>query len=146
MTFNVLKYGALAILLVAPTGAFAQGVVRGEVSGAYKGEAEGRADAGPVGGVVGATIGGAVGGVVGGVDGLLGIDQRPRFHEYVRHENRPSHEVKDQIAVGAVLAPEGVEYYDVPAEYGVKGNRYTIVNGQTVLVDPKTHKIVQIVQ
>jgi len=142
MPFNVLKYGALAILLVAPTGAFAQGVVRGEVSGAYKGEAEGRADAGPVGGVVGATLGGAV----GAVDGLLGFDQRPRFREYVRREHHPSHDVKDQVAVGAVLAPEGVEYYDVPAEYGVKGNRYTVVNGQTVLVDPKTHKIVQIVQ
>ena len=30
-------------------------------------------------------------------------------------------------------------------EYGVMEYRYTIVNDRTVLVDPKTHKIVQII-
>ena len=39
----------------------------------------------------------------------------------------------------------GVTYYEVPAEYGVTKYRYTIVNNRTVLVDPMTHTIVQII-
>jgi hypothetical protein len=44
-----------------------------------------------------------------------------------------------------VLPPSGVEYYEVPAEYGVRGYRYTIVNDRTVLVDPRTHRIVEVI-
>jgi len=43
------------------------------------------------------------------------------------------------------LPATGVTYYDVPAEYGVTEYRYTIVNDRTVLVDPRTHTIVQII-
>ena len=39
-----------------------------------------------------------------------------------------------------------VTYYEVPAEYGVKDYRYTVVNNRTVLVDPRTHRIVQIIE
>jgi flavorubredoxin len=34
----------------------------------------------------------------------------------------------------------------VPREYGVTEYRYTIVNDRTVLVDPKTHRIIQIIE
>jgi hypothetical protein len=40
----------------------------------------------------------------------------------------------------------GVTYYDVPHEYGAPDYRYTVVNGRTVLVDPRTHRIVEIVE
>jgi len=33
---------------------------------------------------------------------------------------------------------DGVTYYDVPQEYGVRDYRYTVVNGRTVLIDPHT--------
>ena len=49
-------------------------------------------------------------------------------------------------AVGAVLPEEGVTYYDVPPEYGVREHRYTVVNGRTVLVEPRTRRIVEIVE
>ena len=48
--------------------------------------------------------------------------------------------------VGAVLPEEGVTYYDVPQEYGVRDYRYTVVNGRTVLVDPRTHRIIEVVE
>jgi hypothetical protein len=39
-----------------------------------------------------------------------------------------------------------VEYYEVPAEYGVRNYRYTVVNNRTVLVDPSTRRVVQVVE
>ena len=49
-------------------------------------------------------------------------------------------------AIGVILPEEGVTYYDVPPEYGVREYRYTVVNGRTVLVEPHTRRIVQIVE
>ena len=138
MTNKLLVGGALLISFLAPIGAQAQGVVDGAANGAN----QGNHDAGPVG----AIIGGVVGGVTGGVNGLLGIDQRPRFRDYVTSEHRPSYRYQEEVRDGAVLPSDGVIYYDVPPEYGVKGYRYTVVNDQTVLVDPSTHAIVQIVR
>ncbi len=59
----------------------------------------------------------------------------------------PSYEYRDDLRVGAVLPEEGVTYYEVPPEYtSAREYRYTVVNGDnTVLVDPRTHTIVQIV-
>lgn len=131
-------FGALAIGALVPLAAHAQGVVGGAQNGADQGNRQ----AGPVG----AVVGGAVGAVTGGVNGLLGIDQRPRFHDYVVRENRPSIVYQDSVAVGAVLPEDGVEYYDVPPEYGVTKYRYTVLNNHIVLVDPGTRTIVEVVQ
>jgi hypothetical protein len=103
---------------------------------------EGERAAGPVGGIVG----GAIGGVVGGVNGILGIDQRPRFHSYVVERHHPSYAYGGDVREGADLPGVGVTYYDVPQEYGVRDYRYTVVNGRTVLVDPRTHRIVEVVE
>jgi hypothetical protein len=124
--------------MALPAVTHAQGVPGGIEHGSREGE---RA-AGPVG----AVVGGVIGGVVGGVTGILGVDTRPRFHEYVVREHRPSYHYSDDVRVGAVLPEEGVSYYDVPEEYGVREYRYTIVNDRTVLVDPRTHRIVQVVE
>jgi Protein of unknown function (DUF1236) len=37
-------------------------------------------------------------------------------------------------------------YYDVPQEYGVREYRYTVVNDRPVLVDPRTRRIVEVVE
>jgi hypothetical protein len=81
-----------------------------------------------------------------GVAGLLGVDQQPRFRAYVKHEHRSSYSYDRAVAVGAELPVAGVNYYEVPSEYGVKDYRYTIVNDQTVLVDPRTNRIVEVIQ
>jgi len=128
---------AVITALVGPA-AFAQGVPGGMERGAHEG---GRA-AGPVGAAVGA----AVGGVVGGVAGVLGVDQRPRFRTYVTERHVPSYAYSHEVVVGTELPAEGVTYYDVPAEYGVPNYRYTVVNNRTVLIDPRTRRVVDIVE
>jgi hypothetical protein len=41
---------------------------------------------------------------------------------------------------------EGITYYEVPREYHVApGYRYTIINEHTVLVDPRTRRVVQVI-
>ncbi len=132
-----LSYAVLAVTLCVGA-ASAQGVPGGAAQGAREGE---RA-AGPVG----AVVGGVVGGVTGGVAGILGVDQRPRFHSYVVEQRRPSYTYGEDVRVGAVLPDSGVTYYDVPPEYGAREYRYTVVNGRTVLVEPRTHRIVEIVE
>src|ERR1700744_420809 len=87
----------LSGLLALPVAAQAQGIAGGAEHGAHEGE---RA-AGPVG----AVVGGVVGGVAGGVSGVLGLDQAPRFHEYVVHEHRSSYRYDQPVAVGAELPP-----------------------------------------
>jgi len=129
---------ALAVLVAAPLAAQAQGVPGGVEHGAREGE---RA-AGPVG----AVVGGAIGGVVGGVAGVLGVEQRPRFHRYVVERHVPSYRYREEVRVGTVLPEDGVTYYEVPEEYGVRDYRYTVVNDRTVLVDPRTHRVVEIIE
>lgn len=127
----------LLAALALPVTAQAQGTVRGAQEGARQGDRE----AGPIG----AVVGGAVGAVAGTVGGILGVEDRPRFHEYVVHERVPSYRYDNDFRVGAVLPDSGVTYYDVPADYHVTGYRYTYVNDHAVLVDPRTHRIVQII-
>ena len=138
MKTNILKCGALLIAILAPIAAHSQGLVGGTANGASNGADNGNRAAGPVGGVVG--------GVTGGVDGLLGIDQRPRFHKYVVNEHRKSYHYDQDVRDGTILPSDGVEYYDVPPEYGATRYHYAVINNQTVLVDPQTHTIVQIIQ
>ena len=133
----------LSMVLLAtvamPLAAQAQGTVRG----AEEGAAEGGRAAGPVG----AIVGGAVGAATGTVGGILGVDDRPRFREYVVRERRPSYRYDNDVRVGVVLPEAGVTYYDVPAEYHARpGYRYTIVNDRPVLVEPRTRRIVEIVE
>jgi hypothetical protein len=135
---NIKILAAAALFLAFPIVACAQGVVRGADEGAHEGEHA----AGPVG----AVVGGVVGAVGGGVAGLLGVDQRPRFREYAIHEHHDSYAYDHAVAVGAILPDGGVTYYDVPPEYGVRDYRYAIVNDRTVLVDPRDHRIVDVIE
>lgn len=138
MNIAILKSGFVSLVLLLPVGAYAQGIVNGANEGAQQG--------GNAAGPVGAIVGGAVGAVTGGINGLIGIDMTPRFHRYVVEQHRPSYRVEETVTVGTVLPAEGVEYYEAPAEYGVTQYRYTVVNDEVVLVEPRTRKIVQIVQ
>jgi hypothetical protein len=127
-----------AILLAAlPVVAQAQGTIQGAERGARDGD---RA-AGPIGAIVGGTVGAAV----GTVGGILGVEERPRFREYVVRERHPSYRYDSEFRVGAELPDVGVTYYDVPAEYHAPGYRYAYVNDHAVLVDPRPHRIVQII-
>ena len=136
MQTKLLVIATLA-LLALPVAAQAQGTLRG----AQEGAAQGAHDAGPIGAVVGGTVG-AVAGTIGGI---LGVEDQPRFRTYVVEQHVPSYRYDSDFRVGATLPDSGVTYYEVPAEYHVQGYRYTYVNDHAVLVDPRTHRIVQII-
>jgi hypothetical protein len=86
--------------------------------------------------------GGAV--VIGEHDGIA-VDQRPAFREYIVRERVPNYTISERVIVGGVLPEVGVTYYDVPQTFGATPYRYTVVNGQTVLVEPRSRRIVQVV-
>jgi uncharacterized protein YcfJ len=131
---------AVAVAL-APFAALAQNP-QGAQGGAAGGAAAGAVGGAVVGGPVGAVVGGVGGAVVGGIIG----DNTPRFKNYVTEQRVPSYTYQEEVRVGAVLPDRGVTYREVPAEYGVKGYRYTVVNNRTVLVEPGTRKIVQVIE
>jgi hypothetical protein len=124
--------------LALPVAAQAQGTLRGAEEGAAVG--------GATGGPIGAIVGGAVGAATGTVEGVLGLDARPRFREYVVRERIPSYTYRERVRVGTVLPASGVTYYEVPAEYRVApGYRYTVINDHPVLVEPRSRRVVQII-
>ena len=130
----------LATMLVTvsiPMGVHAQGTIRGAEEGAEQG--------GRAGGPIGAIIGGAVGAATGTVGGILGIDDRPRFREYVVRERRPSYRYSEDLRVGVVLPESGVTYYEMPPEYRAPDYRYTYVNERAVIVDPRTRRVIEII-
>ena len=119
MRNNILAIAALATAISAPAAAFAQSDVTVGVA--------------PRPGVI-----------VGDAPGIA-VEQRPAFREYVVRERVPTFTVPGRIVIGGVLPDTGVTYYDVPQTYAVTPYRYTVVNGETVLVEPRTRRIVQIV-
>ena len=79
------------------------------------------------------------------VDGIA-VDRRPAFREYIVRERVPNYTIQDRVIVGGVLPEAGITYYDVPQTYGPTPYRYTVVNGRTVLVEPRSRRIVQVVE
>ena len=134
MSTKLLLAGAVLASL-APAAAFAQG-------GAAAGAATGAVGGAVVGGPVGAVVGGVTGAIVGGI----ADQQQPEFRTYVTTQKVPSYTYKEEVRVGAVLPESGVTYHEVPSEYKVKGYKYTVVNNTPVLVEPSSHKIVQVIR
>jgi Protein of unknown function (DUF1236) len=79
------------------------------------------------------------------IDGIA-VDQRPAFRQYIVREHVPTYTIPDRVVIGTVLPEAGITTYDVPETYGSTPYRYTVVNGQTVLVEPRTRRIVQVVE
>jgi len=77
-------------------------------------------------------------------DGIT-ASQRPAFREYVIRQQVPPFTMPDRVVVGGVLPEAGITYYDVPQTYGATTFRYTVVNGETVLVEPRSRRIVQVI-
>ena len=74
----------------------------------------------------------------------IAVEQRPAFREYVVRERLPTFSVPDRVVVGATLPESGITYYDVPDRFGPTTYRYTVVNGETVLVEPRSRRIVEV--
>lgn len=132
---KTLLAGALVAGLGLPVAAHAQ-------SGAAAGATTGAVGGAIVGGPIGAVVGGAAGAIVGGISDT----QEPQFRQYVVTQGRPSYSYGEQVRVGATLPSSGITYYEVPEQYGVREYRYTIVNNTPVLVDPRSHRVVQVIR
>jgi hypothetical protein len=130
-----LAFSLLALPLAAcqtDTGAgFATGAAGGAVIGAL------------VGGPVGAAVGGVAGAAAGGV---ITAEEARRVRTYVAAQQRPSIGVSERVALGQPV-PGPARLYPLPASVGLRNRySYTIVNDRTVLVDPRTRQIVQVIE
>lgn len=137
---KILLAGAVVGALAVSAGV-SSSIAQNNNSGAATGAVTGAVGGAVIGGPVGAVVGGVGGAIVGGISD----SSRPRFREYVVTQKRPSYAYREELRIGAELPATGVEYYEAPAEYGVRDYRYTIVNDRAVLVDPRTRRIVQII-
>jgi hypothetical protein len=117
------------------------------LAGCQTGTATGAAGGAVTGAVVGGPVGAAVGGVAGAAVGAaLSPEETTRVREYVVTQRRPSARVTEQVVVGQPLPPR-VRFYPVPARVGLSNAySYTVVNDQTVLVDPQTREVVGIIE
>ena len=98
-----------------------------------------------VGGVVGGPVGAAVGAAVGGTDGAAeDATLPPPVVTYVERENVPSVEVREveHVRVGTVL-PETVVLREIPK---YKTYRYAVINNQRVIVEPRTRKVIKVIE
>lgn len=102
---------------------------------------------GTAGAVTGAVVGGPVGAVVGGVAGAAvggaaeGLSKPPpdAVRTYITTNRMEPVDVEGEVVIGTTL-PETVVLAEVPDyEY-----RYVYVDGQPVLVEPQTRRVVYI--
>ena len=76
----------------------------------------------------------------------IAAEQRPAFREYIIRERVPNYVIPDRVVVGGVLPETGVVYYDVPQSFGMTPYRYTVVNGETIQVEPRSRRIMQVLE
>jgi hypothetical protein len=79
-------------------------------------------------------------------DDAVVIERRPALREYIVRERVPSYVVPGRVVVGGVLPEAGITYYDVPRRFGPMPYRYTVVNDLPVLVEPRTRRIVEVIE
>src|SRR6185312_11164716 len=78
---------------------------------------------------------------------VITSDQAPEVHQYIvkQHVEAVTPPSDFQVEVGTVV-PESVEIHTLDVPSLSKKYDYMVVNGQTVIVDPQTRKIVQVMQ
>jgi hypothetical protein len=120
-----------ALALMAGGAAAQESTVNGAVGGAVTGA------------IVGGPVGAAVGGLVGAAAGTA-IDPPPeRVVRYVREQPiQQSVVVQDRVVVGQPI-PQQVVLTPVPE---APTYSYAVVNQQRVIVDPRTHTVVQVIE
>jgi len=122
-----LAISLVAASLLASGSAFAPTTATGAAEGARTGGEVG----GPVGAMVGGTVGAAVGAGLEIPNAVFGAVPR----------GEPSVTVRERVVVGEPL-PETVVLRPVPShtEY-----RYAVVNDRRVIVEPRTRKVIKII-
>ncbi len=126
---NRLAVSLISASLLASSAAFAQSTT---ATGAVNGARTGGEVAGPVGEIVGGTVGAAVGAAVEIPNAVI---------TSIEGERVPSVTIRERVVVGEPL-PATVELRPVPSysEY-----RYAVVNDRRVIVEPRTRKIIKVI-
>jgi phage tail tape-measure protein len=138
---RVLLSSVIVIAAALPLSAQAQ--TAHEAAGAGAGLTTGAVAGAIVGGPVGAAIGGAIGAIAGGA---LSRPQAAQVQQYVVMQGTPSAYAQQPVVVGAPL-PRAAGLYPVPTDAGVNTQyRYSVLNERTVLVDPQTRQIIQVIE
>src|ERR1700693_4045720 len=146
MMRNHLVVSLIAATLLSSGAAFAQSTT---VEGAANGARAGGDVGGPIGamggGHVGAGVGGPIGAMVGGTVGAAvgaGLEIPNAVITSIEGERAPSVVVRERVVVGEPLPPE-VELRPVPryTEY-----RYAVVNDRRGIVDPRTRRVIKIIE
>jgi hypothetical protein len=127
---NHMLASAVAIAVMAPTLAWAQAST---ATGAVGGAAAGAVVGGPVGAVVGGTVGAAVG---------AANEPPAEVRTYVTREQAPSVRVTEKVVVGEPL-PATVVLRPVPNHTDYS---FAVVNDRRVIVEPRTRKVIQIIE
>jgi hypothetical protein len=76
---------------------------------------------------------------------MLAADQKSKFLAYVKRQRPISRSLASRVSVGDVLPDSGLLYYDIPLSYGLGLSRFTVVDGETVIVDPTTSRAVEVI-
>lgn len=63
-----------------------------------------------------------------------------------REHRAHSYRYSEPLRADVVLPEAGVTYYDVPPEYSVRDYRYTVVNETPVLVEPRTRRVIELIE
>jgi Protein of unknown function (DUF1236) len=126
----------LAAAAMTPMAAQAQHATGDAAAGAAAGAAVG----GPVGAAVGAAVGGTVGAAGDVADAVLAPPPPPVI-TYVEREDVPSVAIQEEVVVGRPL-PRTVVVHPVPKYHYA----YAVVNHRRVIVDPRTHTVVKIIE
>src|SRR6266478_1761123 len=126
---NRLAVSLMTASLLASSAAFAQSTT---ATGAVNGARAGGEVAGPVGEIVGGTVGAAIG---------AGLEIPNAVITSIQGERAPSVTVRERVVVGDPLPPT-VELRPVPryTEY-----RYEVVNDRRVIVEPRTRRVIRII-
>jgi hypothetical protein len=127
---NRFAVSLVAVSLLASGAAFAQSMTE-------QGARDGARAGGDVGGPVGAMVGGTVGAAVG-----AGLEIPNAVITSVQGERQPSVVVRERVIVGEPL-PAEVELRPVPhyTQY-----EYAVVNDRRVIVEPRTRKVIKIIE
>ena len=127
---NGFAISLVAASLVASSGAWAQSTT---ATGAANGARTGGAIAGPVGEIVGGTVGAAIGAAVEIPNAVITT---------IRRDQEPTVMIQERVVVGEPL-PTVVEVRPVP---GYPDYRYALVNNERVIVDPRTRRVIRIIE
>jgi len=129
------RLAALALLGLPLAACVGPGTTTGAAGGAVAGAVVG----GPVGAVVGGVAGGAVGATLTG-------EELVRTRQVVVAERRPVARVRGDLVIGSTVPPS-VAVYPVPRQAGLRqAYDYANINGQFYLVEPRTRRVVSVLQ